>query len=96
MRFSLSNKESRRGNVFYRSTLSGFTLLEVILAVSIAIGIMTVALYFYQQSSMLRKDALEEMERIAAVRLVMDRLGMELRCAVNGSELLPGLTGTSS
>lgn len=96
MRFSLSNKESRCGNVFYRSTLSAFTLLEVILAVTIAIGIMTVALYFYQQSSMLRKDALEEMERIAAVRLVMDRLGMELRCAVNGSELLPGLTGTSS
>lgn len=96
MKFSSSNRENRRGDVFNRFPMSGFTLLEVILAVTIAIGIMTVALYFYQQSSMLRKQALEEMERIAAVRLVMDRLGMELRCAVNGSELLPGLNGTSS
>lgn len=96
MKFSSPNKENRRGDVFNRFPISGFTLLEVILAVTIAIGIMTVALYFYQQSSTLRKQALEEMERIAAVRLVMDRLGMELRCAVNGSELLPGLSGTSS
>jgi type II secretory pathway pseudopilin PulG len=96
MKFSLPNRENRRGDVFNRFSMSGFTLLEVILAVTIAIGIMTVALYFYQQSSTLRKQALEEMERIAAVRLVMDRLGMELRCAVNGSELLPGLSGTSS
>ena len=96
MKFSSSNRENRRGDVFNRFPMSGFTLLEVILAVTIAIGIMTVALYFYQQSSTLRKQALEEMERIAAVRLVMDRLGMELRCAVNGSELLPGLNGTSS
>lgn len=96
MKFSSSNRENRRGDVFNRFPMSGFTLLEVILAVTIAIGIMTVALYFYQQSSTLRKQALEEMERIAAVRLVMDRLGMELRCAVNGSELLPGLSGTSS
>ncbi len=96
MKFSSSNRENRRGDVFNRFSMSGFTLLEVILAVTIAIGIMTVALYFYQQSSTLRKQALEEMERIAAVRLVMDRLGMELRCAVNGSELLPGLSGTSS
>ncbi len=96
MKFSLPNRENRRGDVFNRFPMSGFTLLEVILAVTIAIGIMTVALYFYQQSSTLRKQALEEMERIAAVRLVMDRLGMELRCAVNGSELLPGLNGTSS
>ena len=96
MKFSSSNRENRRGDVFNRFPMSGFTLLEVILAVTIAIGIMTVALYFYQQSSTLRKQALEEMERIAAVRLVMDRLGMELRCAVNGSKLLPGLSGTSS
>ena len=96
MKFSSSNRENRRGDVFNRFPMSGFTLLEVILAVTIAIGIMTVALYFYQQSSTLRKQALEEMERIAAVRLVLDRLGMELRCAVNGSELLPGLSGTSS
>ena len=96
MKLISPNKENRRGDVFNRFPMSGFTLLEVILAVTIAIGIMTVALYFYQQSSTLRKQALEEMERIAAVRLVMDRLGMELRCAVNGSELLPGLNGTSS
>ena len=74
----------------------GFTLLEVVLAVTIAIGIMVIALYFYQQSSTLRKEALEEMDRITAVRLVMDRLSSELRCAVAGSGLLTGVSGSAS
>lgn len=76
--------------------VAAFTLLEVILAVTIAIGMMVVVLYFYQQSSTLRKDALEEMERLTSVRLVMDRLGSELRCVGNGSELLSGIKGTST
>lgn len=77
-------------------SIIAFTLLEVILAVSISIGMMAVALYFYQQSATLRRDALNEIERISVVRLVMDRVGMELHCAVNGGDLLPGLKGTSN
>ena len=88
--FPESNSQNlRRGRL-------GFTLLEVVLAVTIAIGIMVVALYFYEQSTRLRKDALEEMDRITAVRLVMDRLSSELRCAVPGSDLLAGVKGSAS
>ena len=49
-------------------SIIAFTLLEVILAVSISIGMMAVALYFYQQSATLRRDALNEIERISVVR----------------------------
>ena len=77
-----NSQQTRRGRL-------GFTLLEIALAVTIAIGIMVVALFFYEQSARLRKDALEEMDRITAVRLVMDRLSSELRCAVPG-DLLTG------
>ena len=85
----INSQQERRGRL-------GFTLLEVVLAVTIAIGIMVVALYFYEQSTRLRKDALEEMDRITAVRLVMDRLSSELRCAVPGSDLLAGVKGSAS
>lgn len=84
-----NSQQTRRGRL-------GFTLLEIALAVTIAIGIMVVALFFYEQSARLRKDALEEMDRITAVRLVMDRLSSELRCAVPGSDLLDGVKGSAS
>ena len=49
-----------------------FTLVEVILAISIAIGILVVALYFYSQATNLRAQLLEEADRISSIRLVMD------------------------
>ena len=58
-----------------------FTLVEVILAISIAIGILVVALYFYSQATNLRAQLLEESDRISSIRLVMDRLTSELRNA---------------
>ena len=58
-----------------------FTLVEVILAISIAIGILVVALYFYSQATNLRAQLLEESDRISSIRLVMDRLTSELRHA---------------
>ena len=58
-----------------------FTLVEVILAISIAIGILVVALYFYSQATNLRAHLLEESDRISSIRLVMDRLTSELRNA---------------
>jgi type II secretory pathway pseudopilin PulG len=60
---------------------SGFTLLEVVLAIAITIGMLGVVLYFYQQASHLRLEMLEQAESISAARLVMDRLTTELRSA---------------
>ncbi len=59
----------------------GFTLLEVVLALSIAIGLLSVVLYFYQQIARLRDATLADTSRLAAVRLSMDRLASELRTA---------------
>lgn len=60
---------------------AGFTLVEVLLGVFIAVGLLLVVLYFYSRAAELRAQLLEETERLAAVRLVMDRLTTELRCA---------------
>jgi type II secretory pathway pseudopilin PulG len=62
-----------------RRLTSAFTLLEVILALTIAVGIIVVLLFFYQQASNLRNQVLEETERISAIRLVMDLITSELR-----------------
>jgi type II secretory pathway pseudopilin PulG len=56
-------------------------LLEVVLAIVIAVGMLVVVLYFYQQTSDVRARLLLETERLGAVRLVMDRLTAELRTA---------------
>lgn len=60
---------------------SGFTLVEVILAVAIASGLLVVAISYYQRSADLRGKLLEESERLAAMRLVMDRITSDLRTA---------------
>ncbi len=73
---------------------SAFTVLEVVLAITIAIGILVVALAYYQQATTLRGQLLVESERLAAVRQVMDRLSADLRVApVNN---LIGFTGDSN
>lgn len=73
-----------------------FTLLEVILAIVLAVGILLVVLYFYQQSAELRTQLIEESERIAAARLVMDRLTSELRCVNGLSASRIAFAGTAS
>lgn len=60
---------------------TAFTLVEVILAIGIATGILVVALSFYQQAAGLRGQILEASDRISAIRLLMDRLTTELRSA---------------
>jgi len=59
----------------------GFTLLEVVLALSIAFGLLVVVLYYYQQAALLRDSTLRSATGLAAVRLCMDRLATELRTA---------------
>lgn len=60
---------------------AGFTLLEVVLALTISLGMLAVVLFFYQQSSRLRDATLTASAGLSAVRLTMDRLATELRTA---------------
>ena len=72
---------------------AAFTLLEVILAISIAVGLLIVALVFYRQATSLRTQLLEESERLAAVRQLMDRVSADLRAAPVHDHA--GFTGTA-
>ncbi len=61
------------------SAKAGFSLLEVILAISIAVGLMLVVLYFFRQASELRTQAVAESGKLRETRLVMQTLDDELR-----------------
>jgi prepilin-type N-terminal cleavage/methylation domain-containing protein len=75
------------------ATRTGFTLIEVILAIAIATGILVVALVFYQQAAHLRSQVIEEAERLSAIRLVMERVTADLRSAFAQPQI--GFTGTT-
>jgi type II secretory pathway pseudopilin PulG len=60
---------------------AAFTLVEVVLAISLAIGILVIALGFYQQATSLRGQIIEASERLSTIRLLMDRLTADLRAA---------------
>ncbi|MFT5494063.1 MAG: type II secretory pathway pseudopilin PulG, partial [Limisphaerales bacterium] len=62
-----------------KSGTAAFSLLEVLLAILIAVGLMLAVLYFYRQAADLRVQALKASERIRETRLVMQRLTGELR-----------------
>jgi len=85
---------SARFHSALRTPHSAFTLLEVVLAITIAIAILVVALAFHQQATTLRGRLLDESERLAAVRQVMDRLSADLRVAPVHD--LTGFTGDSN
>ena len=70
MRNRLSSRAGRSG---------GFTLIEVVLATVIAVGMLLIVLFFYQQAANLRSEVLQETERLSVIRLVMDRMTSELR-----------------
>lgn len=70
-----------------------FTLLEVILAIFIAVGLLVVAMSFYQRSADLRRQLLEESERLATIRLLMNRINNDLRTAF--AESRQGFVGGS-
>ncbi len=69
-----------------------FTLIEVILAVVIASGLLVVAISYYQRSADLRGQLLEESQRLTTIRLIMDRLSGDLRTAM--AEPRQGFSGT--
>ena len=78
----------------FRRPEDAFTLLEVVLAIVIAVGLLTAVLLFYRQAATLRSDILGRTEELSAVRLVMDRMASELRTlpasAGEGARLLQG------
>ena len=58
---------------------SAFTLLEVVLAIVIAVGLLTGVLLFYRQAASLRNQVFRQADQISAIRLLMDRMALELR-----------------
>jgi len=62
-----------------RPRTRAFTLLEVLLAVIICVGLFFVVLSFYRSTAEVRDKAQREVTRISAARLVMQRLTTELQ-----------------
>lgn len=58
-----------------------FTLIEVLLAVGLATGLLVVALVFYRQASNLRTEILRASENLSSIRLTLDRIVSDLRTA---------------
>ena len=73
-----------------------FTLVEVVLAILIICGIMTVLLYFYQRAAEVRQTTLEETEFISVGRLLMEQITSELRTARVVEEQFLALDGSSN
>ncbi len=76
-----------------RRRLRAFTLVEVILAIGIATGLLVVALVFYSQTASLRGQLIDETERLSALRLVLERLVSDLNSAIEQPQI--GFTGSS-
>jgi type II secretory pathway pseudopilin PulG len=85
---------NRKSKIVNSSGARAFTLVEVVLAISIAIGILVVALFFHSQATNLRAQLLDESDRIATIRLVMERLTAELRAAFEQPQY--GFTGDAT
>jgi len=79
-----------------RITRRAFTLVEVLLAIGIAAAFLMVLVYFYQQAAELRTQLLQETDRLATERLLMNRLEAELRCVPGRCFYKPPLRGDSS
>ncbi len=60
---------------------AAFTLVEVLLALGIGSALLVFAMLFYRQAAELRTQILQESDRLATLRLVMDRLASDLRTA---------------
>ncbi len=68
----------------------GFTLIEVILAVSLSVLLIGTALWFHHHAGVVRTAVSQEASDIAARRQIMDRITADLRGAI----ALPGQAGS--
>ena len=85
------NGSHRRGG-----RTAAFTLIESLLALSITAVLLGVAMVFYRQVADLRGQVLLESERLAAMRLVFDRVASDLRSALPGAAGGGGFEGDST
>ena len=72
----------------------GFTLIEIVLAISLALGLFGSALWFYQYAGSVRDNVSHQMQQIVTRRQIMDRITSDLRSAVAapGGMTLEGTT----
>ena len=80
-------------NAGSRKNSHAFTLLEVLLAVAIAVGMLAVLLFFYTQTANLRVQLFYETSKTSAARLLLDRLTTELTSARRCDSVQVGLNG---
>jgi len=73
----------------------GFTLLEVVLAISLATGLMIAAIGFYQHIASVRDKISAETQLLISRRAIMQRMTDELRCAFGVDWAGLGITGQS-
>ena len=73
-----------------------FTLVEVVLAILIIVGIMSVLLYFYQRAAETRELVMKETEFISVGRLFFEKISTELRGARVDPEEFAGMEGSSN
>lgn len=69
------------------------TLLEVVLAIALSVGVMGAAIAFYRQAVEVRRSLEDKMRLVEAQRLVMDRIANELRSAFAHPFLQMGMEG---
>src|SRR5688572_13706474 len=79
-----------------KRTKDAFTLVEVVLAILIISGIMTVLLYFYHRAAQVRQAALEQAELLSTTRMFLEQLSSELRTARVVDDQFIGLEGSSN
>jgi prepilin-type N-terminal cleavage/methylation domain-containing protein len=72
---------------------SGFTLIEMIIALALIVGLMGSVLVFYRHTTSVRDSVIDKAQSLSARRLVMDRLTDELRSAAGVSNI--GVVGSS-
>jgi len=72
---------------------SAMTLLEVVLAIALSVGVMGAAMAFYRQAVEVRGGLEGRMRDVESQRLVMDRITNELRGAMTYPFLQMGMEG---
>jgi len=86
---------ARRGPRTPGRELGGFTLIEVILTLTLAIALIGTVLSFHSRAAATRRRVLDRLDAISAERLVMDRVTNELRGAMTYPFLQFGMQGSS-
>jgi len=74
----------------------GFTLLEVLLGLTLAVVVVAGAFAFYRRALEVRELVIQDVEVAGAERAIMDHLTAELRAAQVDAFVSPGMQGTAS